>query len=195
MNRDCDRPLLDTVLLEWWAGELTVSDRRMVDRHLLGCAACSSRAEVLNALAEGVRDLAGSGRIQAVVTAEFVERLRLQGRTVREYRAAVGGTVQCTLARDDEFLIARLQARIGPATRVDVLLSIDDGPEFRVADLPCNSETGEVILAFPVDEIAARPAHLERVRLMRVEPEGERLIGEYTFNHTPWPGRPGADPS
>jgi hypothetical protein len=25
-----------------------------------------------------------------------------------------------------------------------------------------------------------------RLRLLAQEPEGERLVGEYTFDHTPW---------
>jgi len=46
----------------------------------------------------------------------------------------------------------------------------------------------EVIVAEPVDEIGARPAHVPLLRLVAVTVKGERLIGEYTFNHTPWPG-------
>ena len=44
----------------------------------------------------------------------------------------------------------------------------------------------------PVDMLRAMPASVERMRLIAVEPQGERLLGEYTFDHTPWPGRAGA---
>lgn len=195
MKRDCARPLSDRVLLEWWVGELSIHDRRGVDEHLLSCDSCSSRARVLDALAQGVSGLVRSGHIQAVVPAGVVEQMRQEGRRVREYRVPAGGGVQCTLAPDDEFLVARLQARVDPETRVDILLSIDDGPEFRVSDVPCFSGADEVIVALPVDEIGARPAHVERIRLVAVAGEGERLIGEYTFNHTPWPGSAGTDTS
>ena len=73
-------------------------------------------------------------------------------------------------------------------TRLDLASRIDDGPEYRLADLPFDASTGEVILAPSADVLRARPAQVERMRLLAVGPEGDRLLGEYTFNHTPWPG-------
>jgi hypothetical protein len=195
MKRDCERRLSDPVLIEWWTGEVQGPDRRFVEEHLLGCDSCSARARVLSALGEGVASLVRSGRIQTVVTAEVVERMRREGRKVREYRVNGGEGVQCTLAPDDDFLVARLQARLDPEDRLDLLSRIDDGPEFRVPDLPCIPGALEVIVAEPVDEIGARPAHVQRLRLVAVGAKGERLIGEYTFNHTPWPGAAGGDSS
>jgi hypothetical protein len=31
------------------------------------------------------------------------------------------------------------------------------------------------------------PAHTQVVRLVAVEPGGDRVLGEYTFNHSPHP--------
>ena len=191
MSRACARPLSDPVLLEWWTGEVQAPDRRFVEEHLLGCGSCAARARALSALGEGVASLVRRGRLQTVVTAEVVEQMRREGRKVREYRVDAGGGVQCTVAPDDDFLVARLQARLEAGDRLDLLSRIDDGPEFRVPDLPCISGALEVIVAEPVDEIGARPAHVQRLRLVAVGAAGERLIGEYTFNHTPWPGPPG----
>jgi hypothetical protein len=195
MKRDCERPLSDPVLIEWWTGEVQGPERRFVEEHLLGCDSCSARARVLSVLAEGVASLVRIGRIQTVVTAEVVERMRREGRKVREYRVNAGGGVQCTVAPDDDFLVARLQARLEPGERLDLFSRIDDGPESRVPDLPCIPGAFEVIVAEPVDEIGARPAHVQRLRLVAVGTKGERLIGEYTFNHTPWPGPAGGDSS
>lgn len=188
MKYHCARPLEDPVLIEWWTGELHGPERRFVEEHLLGCDSCSARARVLSFLAEGVASLVRTGRIQTVVTAEVVERMRREGRKVREYRVNAGGGVQCTVAPDDDFLVARLQASLEPGDRLDLLSRIDDGPELRIPDLPCIAGASEVIVAEPVDEIGARPAHVERLRLVAVGAKGERLVGEYTFNHTPWPG-------
>lgn len=187
MTRACARALSDRLLLEWWAGEIPFRDRRRVEEHLLTCASCSARAQGLHALAEGVASLVRSGRIQAVVTSGVVEQMRAEGRKVREYRVRAFGGVQCTLAPDDEFLVARLQARIDAGTRVDILSRIDDGPELRIPDIPLTVDGTEIILAAPVDEIGARPVHVERLRLVAVEEAGDRVIGDYTFNHTPWP--------
>jgi hypothetical protein len=159
-----------------------------VEEHLLGCDSCSARARSLQALAQGVSGLVRRGRIAAVVTAEVVAQMRREGRKVREYRVPRGGSVQCTVAPDDDFLVARLQARVDSSTRIDLLGQIEGQPEFRIGDVPCVSGAEEVIVALPVDEIGARPAQVERLRLVAVTDAGERLIGEYTFNHTPWPG-------
>ena len=61
-------------------------------------------------------------------------------------------------------------------------------PSTGFPDLPFDPSTGEVILAPSADVLRARPAHVERLRLLAVGPEGDRLLGEYTFDHTPWPG-------
>jgi len=191
VSADCLRPLADETLLDWWTGELPLPDHRQVEEHLLGCDACSTRAGVLAALAGGVRDLVRRGRVLTVVTPGVVERLRGEGRTLREYRVRAGESVHCTVAPHDDVLLARLQLRVGPTTRIDLLSRIDDGEEHRVADLPMDPAADEVLLVAPIDEIRARPAHVERIRLVAVEAGGERLLGEYTFDHTPWP-EPGA---
>jgi hypothetical protein len=188
----CSRPLADETLLDWWAGELPSAARRLVEEHLLGCDACSPRAHVLAALAGGIRDLVVRGRVPAVVTPDVLEKLRREGRTLREYPVRAGESVQCTVAPHDDVLVARLQARVRPGTRVDLLSRIDDGEEHRIADLPNGRGADEIVLVAPIAAIRARPAHVERIRLVAVEAGGERLLGEYTFDHTPWPGRPGA---
>jgi hypothetical protein len=188
----CPRPLADETLLDWWAGELSSADRRPVEEHLLACDACSTRGRVLAALAGGVRDLVVKGRVLTVVTPSVLERLRREGRTLREYRVHAGESVHCTVAPHDDVLLARLQLRVGPTTRIDLLSRIDDGEEHRVADLPIDPAAHEVLLVAPIEEIRARPAHVERVQLVAVEAGGERLLGEYTFDHTPWPGHRGA---
>ncbi|MBX7183908.1 MAG: hypothetical protein K1Y01_02085 [Vicinamibacteria bacterium] len=187
MKNVCARPIADSVLLEWWVGEVEARDGRDLDEHLLACRWCSERAEELSRLADGVAGLVRSGKLQAVVTAEVVERMRREGRRVREYRVSAGGGVQCSLAPDDDFLVARLEASVDPGTRVDLLSRVDGGPEHRVSDIPFVQGGSEIWVTEPVDEIAARPAHVQRLRLVAVTSEGDRLIGEYTFNHTPWP--------
>jgi hypothetical protein len=45
-----------------------------------------------------------------------------------------------------------------------------------------------VIFSPSADDIRARPEHVDTMRLVAVGPAGERSLGEYTFNHRPWPG-------
>ena len=185
----CSTPLADDLVLDWWIGELGSAEARRVERHLLSCGSCSARAELLPAVAEGVRGLVREGRLPAVLSAIVVERLQLEGRRIREYRVAPGGGVQCTVGPEDDVVLARLSARFEGVTRVDLVSRVDDGPEQRDADLPFDPAAGELIVAPPTDVLRARPASVERMRLVSVEPQGERLLGEYTFDHSPWPGR------
>ena len=86
-------------------------------------------------------------------------------------------------------VILTIRVELSGVTRLDLLSRIDDGPERRVPDLPFDAATGELTVMPQTAELRARPVHVERMRLVAVEPEGERLLGEYTFDHTPWPGR------
>lgn len=185
----CSTPLADDLVLDWWIGELGAAEARRVERHLLSCGSCTARAHLLPAVAEGVRGLVREGRLPAVLSPIVVERLQLEGRRIREYRVAPGGGVQCTVGPEDDVVLARLAARFEGVTRVDLVSRVNDGPEQRYADLPFDPASGELIVAPPTDVLRARPASVERMRLVSVEPQGERLLGEYTFDHSPWPGR------
>jgi hypothetical protein len=180
-------PLADDLVLDWWTGELGAADARRVERHLLSCGSCSARADLLPAVAEGLRSLVRQGRLPGVLSPIVVERLQRDGRRIREYRVAPGAGVQCTVAPDDDVVLARLSARFEGVTRVDLLSRVDDGPEQRYADLPFDPAASELIVAPPADLLRARPASVEIMRLVSVEARGERLLGEYTFNHSPWP--------
>jgi len=129
------------------------------------------------------------GRLPAVLAPIVVERLQRDGRRIREYRVAPGGGVQCTVAPEDDVVLARLAVDLEGVTRVDLVTRVGDDPEQRYPDLPFDAAGGELIVAPPIDVIRARPAHVERMRLVAVEPQGERLLGEYTFNHSPWTTR------
>lgn len=188
MTQPCPRPVSDEALLDWWAGELPAAGRPGLERHLFSCPACSRRAEALAAIAGGVRGLVRAGELPAVLLPGAERRLLREGRRVREYRVPPGGSVQCTVGPDDDVVLARLGADLQGVTRLDLVARVDDGPEQRLADVPFDPAAGELVFAPSADELRARPAHVERLRLVAVGPRGERLLGEYTFDHTPWPG-------
>jgi len=192
MTRGCAQPLSDQALLDWWVGELPPEERGPTERHLLGCSACSARAEVLQALSEGVRSLVQGGRFMALVTDDLVEKMRGEGRKIREYQVKAGGTIHCTVAPDDEMVVTRLGASVGDVPRVDLLIRVGDAPEMRIPELPCPPGAGEVVMAFPVDALQAAPQHVQHLRLVAVDGPAERVLGEYTFDHRPWPGWPEA---
>lgn len=188
MSGTCARPVADDVLLDWWAGELAPPERRRLEKHLLSCDVCSERAHAVSALAGGVRELVREGRVPLVVLPAVLERLHREGRKIREYRVAPGGGVHCTVGPEDDVVLSRLVVDLREVSRLDLVARVDEGPEGRLADLPFDPAAGEVMFAPPADLLRAQPAHVQRLRLLAVEPQGERLLGEYTFDHRPWPG-------
>ena len=188
MNAPCRTPIADEALLDWWGSDLTNPERARLEEHLLSCEACAARVAASARLFQGVRDLVRRGDLPVVVLPSVVDLLRREGRRIHEYRVAPGRGVQCTVGPDDDVVLARLSADLHDVVRLDLVSRIDDGAEYRLPDLPFDSSAGEVVLAPSADILRARPAQVERMRLLAVGPEGDRLLGEYTFTHTPWPG-------
>lgn len=182
----CSSPIAFETLVEYWLGELDEANEARVDEHLLGCDQCSASLQSLVELAGGLRSLVRQGAVPAVVTGAFVARLAKQGLRLREYRVPCNGSVHCTVAPDDDLLVSRLEAPLAEVEQVDALLFDETGQQ-RLHDIPFNRSTGEVVLTPGIEKIRAAGAHAARVRLFAVDRQSERMIGEYTFIHTPWP--------
>jgi len=50
--------------------------------------------------------------------------------------------------------------------------------------LKFDAAASEVVITPEIARIRAMPSHQHRYRLVAVEENGERVIGDYTFNHT-----------
>jgi DNA-directed RNA polymerase specialized sigma24 family protein len=55
----------------------------------------------------------------------------------------------------------------------------------RLADVPFDAETGEVLVIPSAAWLKTMPAFTMRMRLIAVSEAGEKPIGDYTFNHSP----------
>jgi hypothetical protein len=106
---------------------------------------------------------------------------------LREYRVPRDGSVHCTVAPDDDLLISRLQAPLAGVERLDLVTREGDATE-RLNDIPFSAAAGEVVLVPRVDRIRALRESTATMWLIAVEQGGERVLGEYRFFHTPWPG-------
>lgn len=188
MSPGCKAPVGDEALLAWWTSERAAPEQDQLEEHLLTCAECSHRGLVLGGLAEGLRALVREGAMSTALLHPVVERLLDEGRRVREYRVRPGGGVQCTVDPRDDVVIARLEADLRGVSRLDLVIRVDEGPEMRLPDLPFDPEEEQLVFTPAADTLRAMPAHIQRLRLLAVEPGGERVLGEYTFHHTPWPG-------
>jgi hypothetical protein len=58
-------------------------------------------------------------------------------------------------------------------------------PEDRLADVPFDAQTGEVLVIPSPAWLKTMPAFTMRMRLIAVGEAGDSEIGEYTFLHSP----------
>ena len=94
--------------------------------------------------------------------------------------------MQCTVTAEDDILIARMAANLSGAKRVDLSLCDERGVEQRrLPDIPVEAGASSVVYQESMTFAKAMPTSKLIARLVTVdEAGGERLLGEYTFNHT-----------
>jgi hypothetical protein len=189
----CSTPIDAAVLADYWLARLAGPEEEAVEEHLLNCDACGQRLREIMALAEGIRSLAQEGVLRMIVNDTFLRRVAMDGTHVREYDVASGGNVECTVTAEDDILVGRLAADIGGAARVDLSLCNEGGVEqVRMVDIPVHSGTHSIAYQESIRFMKSAPTLQLIARLVAVDDTGsERLLGEYTFNHTrslPGPG-------
>lgn len=190
----CRTPIDPAILADYWLTLLPSPDEERVEEHLLSCDECGDRLREIIQLSDSLRALARSGALRVIVAEEFITRAADAGQRVRQYDFAPGQTVACTIAADDDLLVARLAADLTGAGRVDLSLCDPQGVErHRLTDIPVRTDTGRVIFHESAVIGKLSPTTSMVARLLAVAADGgERLLGEYTFHHTRTiPGPPG----
>lgn len=182
----CANPIDPGTLADYWAAALLESEERLVEEHLLSCDDCGDRLREITALTEAIRKIAREGTLNVVVSQAFLDRAAREGMRVREYAPPAGGSVNCTVTSKDDLLVAHLAADFAVAPRIDLRYSDPRGTT-RVHDLPVDRNSGEVILNVAIDKMRQAPRHVATIQLIAVEETGDRILGEYTFHHTPSP--------
>jgi hypothetical protein len=190
----CRTPIDPAVLADYWLALLPPAEEERIEEHLFACDACGDGLREIMQLSEGLRALARSGALRVIVAEEFITHAADTGKRVRQYDFAPGQAVACTIAADDDLLVARLAADLAGAERVDLSLCDPQGVErHRLADIPIRTDTGRVIFHESAVIGKLSPSTSMIARLFAVGSDGgERLLGEYTFHHTRTiPGPPG----
>ncbi len=176
------------LLTQYWLGELDASREALFEEHLFGCNDCAARLQELVGIADGIRALIQNGSMQGVVSKNLLERLAEEGLRLREYAVVEGGSVNCTVAPDDDLVISRLSASLVGVTCLDLVLSDEEGVEqLRLHDIPFNADAGEIIFIPSIAYLRTLPATTMRMHLLAMNHAGPKQIGEYIFLHTPWP--------
>lgn len=183
---NCSNPIDATVLADYWLAALPGPEEEAVEEHLFGCDDCGARLREVIALAEAVRELARGGSLRMVVSDAFLQQAAEEGLRIREYAPPPGGSVQCTVTAEDDILIGRLAADLSGAARVDLCICDERGVErFRLPDIPVHSGADSIAYQESITAAKAAPSHTMIARLVAFdETGGERVLGEYTFNHT-----------
>jgi len=187
MSTPCDAPIPFGALVDYWLEDEGPPDADALEAHLLGCDRCTERLRGLVSLGDGVRRLARSGAVAVVVTPSFLAKATQEGLRTREYRVAPGGRVDCTVTPRDDLLVARLEGDFTGLTRLDVVAELQGRPTHRIEDVPFRPQATELVLAQAMPFVRALPHARLRYLLLSPERGGERLIGEYTFDHRPTP--------
>jgi hypothetical protein len=182
----CTNPLDPAILADYWIAALPKLEEDAVEEHLFTCEECEARLREVISLAEAIRGMARQGSLLLVVSDVFLKRVAEEGLHVREYTPPIGGSIACTVTAEDDFLIGRLTADLSEARRVDLCFCDERGTEqVRLADIPFNSEAGGVAFQQSIAYAKAAPSETMIARLVTFDNAGsERLLGEYTFNHT-----------
>lgn len=182
----CSNPIDAAVLADYWMGMLPTADEQTIEEHLLACDRCGERLRGVISLAEAVRKLARQGSLRMIVSDAFLERAAKEGLHIRQYAPPAGGSVACTVTAEDDILVGRLAANLSNAKEVDLSICDERGIEqLRLRDIPARPEAGGVIYQESITFAKGLPTLTIIARLLaRDESGGERLLGEYRFNHT-----------
>jgi hypothetical protein len=187
----CPSPLALEELIAWERGELDPATEERIEEHVFSCAACSRDVEALHDLAAGIRGVVAAGAVPAAVTGDLVEGAEERGLRLRSYRLAPGESVACTAAPEDHFVVLRLGLDVDEDESVDVVADFTDletgTRETRVnEDVVVDRGLREVVYLQPGAFVRSLPRSRWVVTARARGPEGERQLGPYTFDHTPW---------
>lgn len=182
----CLTPIDAAVLADYWLAALAKVEEESVEEHLFVCDECGTRLREVIALAEEVRTLAREGSLIMIVSDAFLQRAAEQGLHVRQYAPPRSGSIECTVTAEDDLLIGRLTADLSGATQVDLSFCDRERVErHRLPDIPFHPDAGAVTFQQSISYAKAAPSETMIARLLALdEAGGERLLGEYTFNHT-----------
>ena len=172
-------------LLAYWLGELDEANELRLDEHLFSCAACSERLTAVVSLGAAIRAEIKRGDFGYVVPTGYLRSLEQAGLRVREYEVEPGGSVSCTITADDDLVASILHAPLNGVRRLDVLIDDPNAGKFRLSDVAFDPSAQSVTVIPSVTFVRSMPKSQQRMKLVAVDGADERVIADYTFNHTP----------
>lgn len=172
-------------LLDYVVGETQGEQAEALEEHLFECPRCARRLGVLDAIGRSVTEAVRRGGVGGSVNAAFLDKVRREGLTLRDYRIAEGTTVACSAGPED-LVVVRLAASFPQAEELRLDGTFHDLERDETAPLPARAvvvdrELGEVVLVFPGEVVRAYPRSRWTMHL-----HGEREdLGPFVMDHTP----------
>jgi hypothetical protein len=178
-------------LIDYRFGDEPASETEHIEEHLFECSTCRKRASLLAALESGIVDLVHGGALSGGATVRLVERAEAIGVKLRSYRIEPGGSVDCTAAPGDDFVVVRLSIDAPEAISVDVDAEVTfqatrERTSRTFENVGIDREAGELVYLFPGSYVRSLPRSTWIMRARLVEPGGPREMGPYRMEHTPW---------
>jgi hypothetical protein len=179
------------VLVDYWAGAAPTEEAERVEEHAFACDACSSRLAGVARLADGVSRVATRrGGLRLAVTETLLDQLAADGLRMRHYHLAPGGSVACTVAPDDDLLVAHVSGDFPEGKRLDVVVYEHGKEILRTIDAPVDRKAGKLVYTISGNLARTFPKMTHPVSVFAVEGDSSEELCSYTFNHSPWPSEP-----
>jgi hypothetical protein len=185
MTPQCETPISEGTLIDYWARDLEDADEtQRVEAHLFGCADCSARLERLAALGAGLTTLARQGRFSGVVSRTLLNRLQRDGVRVRMFSILPGETVPCAVFPGDELMVAVLRADFTGVDTVKLSVTGPGGVSMGQYDsVPVLGPADEVLWANPATAVREMPSMRIDLALASAADTGVEL-GRYALEHS-----------
>ena len=89
-----------------------------------------------------------------------------------------------SVAPEEQLAVAYFHAPLAGVSRMDVTINNAEMPPVVMRNIPFDAASGEVVFAPKMALLRSMPSHRDRIELVAVDDGGERVIGNYTLNHT-----------
>ncbi len=184
MKVECDAPIGDEALIDYWSGDLAGEEAERLEEHLFACGDCAVRLEQMASLGTGIARLAREGRVSGIISRTLLNRMQRDGVHVRLYSLRPGETVPCAAFPDDDLVVISLRADLSDVDTVTLSVT---GPGERslgqIDEVPVSNLDGEVLWATPGTVVRTMPS--TRLRLTLTSPDRSgKVIGEYVLDHS-----------
>lgn len=174
--------------MEYWLDELSDERAASMEDHLFNCVSCNAQLENIASLGAATRQLVQQGKIAAVLTPSALDKLKSTGLRIREYHLDPGGSVNCTIAPDDDLAVSHLRAPLAGVRKLDLVFDdVDTAFYLRLTDIGFDPANNEVVVMPKAEMLRSLYTASQRMRLFSIDATGEHLLGEYLFHHTRHP--------